>query len=66
MQCGLCGKFAGIVRMVPAAAEAAPAAREKNFAANKIFRKLVLFMRALASFLHLHSRQGCNILLIGV
>lgn len=34
MRCGPCEKYTEIVRMVPVAAEAAPAVREKNFAVN--------------------------------
>lgn len=34
MRYGLSGKSTEIVRMVPAAAEAAPAVREKNIAVN--------------------------------
>lgn len=34
MRCGLCERYTEIARMVPAAAEAAPAAWEKNFAVN--------------------------------
>lgn len=34
MRCGLCERYTEIARMVPAAAEAAPVVREKNFAVN--------------------------------
>lgn len=36
MRCGLCEKCTEIVRMVSAAAEAAPAVQEKSFAVNNL------------------------------
>lgn len=64
MRCGPFGKSTGIVRMAPAVVEDAPDVLEKNIVVNS-FREASAFIGALAFFLHLHSRQECNILLIG-
>lgn len=64
MRRGQSVKSAGTVKMVPAAAGAAPAVLEKNIAANNW--KLVPFRQGTGFFLRLHSRQGCNIILIGL
>ncbi len=66
MRCGQSVKFAGTVKMVPAAAEAAPVVLEKNIAVNKFIGSWCLLEKAPTFFLRLNSQQGCNIILIGL
>ncbi len=55
MRCGQSVKFAGTVRMVRAAAGAAPAVLEKNIAANKFIGSWCLFNRVPAFSLFAQS-----------
>ena len=50
MRCGQSVKFAGIVKMVPAAAEAAPVVLEKNIAVNKFIESWCFLEKAPAFF----------------
>ena len=55
MRCGQSVKFAGCLKMVPAAAGAAPAVLEKNIAANKFIGSWCLFNRVPAFSLFAQS-----------
>ena len=65
MRYGLSGKSTEIVRMVPAAAEAAPAVREKNIAVNN-WSWADAFLESVSRFLCLHYWKGYNIMLNGL